>query len=605
MFAWKGKILRIDLSRGNCSVEDTPSDLIRNYIGGRGAGIRILYDEINPKTDPLGPDNKLIFATGPLVGTGVPAGGRFIVASKSPLSGAIANPCCGGYFGPNLKFAGYDFLIIEGKSPEPVYVYIRNDTVELRSAGHLWGKRVRETEQLLRSDMSGKFDDWELNNMSIVTIGPAGENLVRFACIMSDGGRAAGRSGLGAVMGSKNLKGLVVSGTGDVTIADVNGFKKAVMDFFQEGRENKALEKRRRWGTWILPGRANKSGTQAALNFQSGYFEPFSKFEDPDFIRNSLRVRDEGCFGCPFACGKRSRIKDLAYPGTAKGPEHESMALLGSNCGIGDLDDIFRANYLCNELGMDTISAGAIISCTMELSERGYLPEKDIGFPLGFGNSEAMFQLMLMTALRKGFGDLLAEGGNALAQQYGHPELFMGIKGMGMPAWHPQGIEVIGLQYATNNVGGCHTKATLPFYDGRKDPEHHVEQTKQDQDYIAVVDSSILCWIIYHGPLWGEKLLSWLRITTGVDFTDSDLSLIGERIWNLERLFNLKAGLSKKDDRLPKRMTDEPRVKNQVVHLDRMLSEYYYLRGWNEEGVPTLEKLKQLGLEKEGADLCG
>ena len=605
MFAWKGKILRIDLSRGNCSVEDTSSDLIRNYIGGRGAGIRILYDEINPKIDPLGPDNKLIFATGPLVGTGVPAGGRFIVASKSPLSGAIANPCCGGYFGPNLKFAGYDFLIIEGKSPEPVYVYIRNDTVELRSARHLWGKRVRETEQLLRSDMSGTFDDWELNNMSIVTIGPAGENLVRFACIMSDGGRAAGRSGLGAVMGSKNLKGLVVSGTGDVTVADVNGFKKAVMDFFQEGQENKSLEKRRRWGTWILPGRANKSGTQAALNFQSGYFEPFSKFEDPDFIRNSLRVRDEGCFGCPFACGKRSRISDLAYPGTAKGPEHESMALLGSNCGIGDLDDIFRANYICNELGMDTISAGAIISCAMELSEKGYLPEKDIGFPLGFGNSEAMFQLMLMTALRKGFGDLLAEGGNALAQRYGHPELFMGIKGMGMPAWHPQGIEVIGLQYATNNVGGCHTKATLPFYDGRKDPEHHVELTKQDQDYIAVVDSSILCWIIYHGPLWGEKLLSWLRIATGVDFTDPDLSLIGERIWNLERLFNLKAGLSKKDDRLPKRMTDEPRVKNQVVHLDRMLSEYYHLRGWNEEGVPTLEKLKQLGLEKEGAGLCG
>jgi len=228
MFAWKGKILRIDLSQGNCSVEDTSSDLIRNYIGGRGAGIRILYDEINPKIDPLGPDNKLIFATGPLVGTGVPAGGRFIVASKSPLSGAIANPCCGGYFGPNLKFAGYDFLIIEGKSPEPVYVYIRNDTVELRSAGHLWGKRVRETEQLLRSDMSGTFDDWELNNMSIVTIGPAGENLVRFACIMSDGGRAAGRSGLGAVMGSKNLKGLVVSGTGDVTIADVNGFKREI-----------------------------------------------------------------------------------------------------------------------------------------------------------------------------------------------------------------------------------------------------------------------------------------------------------------------------------------------------------------------------------------
>ena len=279
------------------------------------------------------------------------------------------------------------------------------------------------------------------------------------------------------------------------------------------------------------------------------------------------------------------------------------MALLGSNCGIGDLDDIFRANYLCNELGIDTISSGAIISCAMELVERGYLPEKDVGFPLGFGNTEAMFQLMKMTALREGFGDLLAEGGNALAEKYGHPELFMGIKGMGMPAWHPQGIEVIGLQYATNNVGGSHTKATLPFYEGRKDPARHVEQTKQDQDYIAAVDSGVLCWIIYHGPLWGEKLLSWLRVTTGVDYTEAELSRAGERIWNLERIFNLKAGIGKKDDRLPKRMTDEPRVKNQVVHLDRMLAEYYQLRGWTEESVPTPEKLTELGLETEGAGL--
>jgi len=603
MFAWKGKLLRIDLSRGNCSVEDISPRLLRDYIGGRGAGLRILFDEMDPRTDPLGPENKLIFATGPLVGTGVPAGGRYIVVSKSPLSGAIANPCCGGYFGPNLKFAGYDLLIIEGQSAEPVYVTIRNDAVQIRPAAHLWGKWATETERRIRADMSRDMDAWELNNLSIVTIGPAGENLVKFACIMSDGGRAAGRSGLGAVMGSKKLKGLVVCGTGDVTVADVPGFKQAVMDFFQEGRENQALEKRRRYGTWSLPGRANKTGTQAALNFQSGYFEPFCKFEDPDVIRDSLRVRDEGCFGCPFACGKRSRIQDLAYPGTAKGPEHESMALLGSNCGIGDLDDIFRANYLCNELGMDTISSGAIISCAMELSERGYLPEKDVGFPLGFGSTEAMFRLMKMTALREGFGDLLAEGGNALAQAYGHPELFMGIKGMGMPAWHPQGIEVIGLQYATNNVGGCHTKATLPFYEGRKDPARHVEQTKQDQDYIAVVDSGVLCWIIYHGPLWGEKLLSWLRLTTGVDFTEAELSRIGERIWNLERIFNLKAGISKKDDRLPNRMTDEPRVKNQVVHLDRMLPEYYRLRGWTEEGIPTSEKLKELGLETEGAGL--
>jgi len=460
-----------------------------------------------------------------------------------------------------------------------------------------------KTEDMIRSEMGVDFDAWELNSMSILSIGPAGENLVRFACMMADAGRAAGRSGLGAVMGSKNLKAVVALGTGEVAIADAEGFKKAVMDFLQEGRDNKELEKRRMWGTWSLPGRANKNGTQAALNFQAGFFEAFTKFEDPAFIRDRIWVRDEACFGCPFGCSKRSRISDPAYPGTLKGPEHETMALLGSNCGSGELDDLCRANYLCNELGMDTITTGATISCAMELFEKGYLPERDIGYPLNFGNTEAMFELIKKIGLRRDFGEVLSEGGKALAEMYGHPELFMGVKGMGMPAWHPQGAEVIGLQYATNNVGSSHTKATLPFYEGRRDPAHGVEWTKDDQDYLAVADSAVLCWIIYHGPLWREKLLLWLRTTTGIDYTEQDLSLIGERIWNLERLFNVKAGLSGKDDCLPKRMTDEPCVNNQVVHLDRMLPEYYRLRGWDEKGIPTFEKLQHLGLEKEGAGL--
>jgi len=601
MFGWKGKILRVDLSRGNCSVEDMPPSLGRDYIGGRGAGVRMLFDEIDPGIDPLSPDNKLIFATGPLTGTGVPAGGRFIVVAKSPLTGAIANPCCGGYFGANLKFAGYDFLVLEGKSLEPVYLSVLDDQVEIKPAGHLWGKWATETENAIREEIKADIDSWEKNILSVATIGPAGENRVRFACIMADGGRAAGRSGLGAVMGSKNLKAIAVNGTGEIRLPDPNAFNKAVMDFLQEARDNGELAKRSMWGTWSLPGRANKSGTQAALNFQSGYFEPFTKFEDPAYIRDNLRVRDEGCFACPFRCGKRAQIADPAYPGTTKGPEHETMALLGSNCGIGDLDDIFRANYICNELGMDTITAGATISCAMELFENGDVDKKDIGYPLNFGDAEMMFRALRDTAVRQGFGDLLAEGGASVAERFGRPEIFMGVKRQGMPAWHPQGIEVIGLQYATSNVGACHTKATLPFYEGRKDPAHHVAWTKQDQDYIAIVDSGVLCWIIYHGPLWNEKPLLWLQLTTGIDYKEGDLSLIGDRIWNLERLFNLSAGLSGKDDRLPKRITDEPRVKDQVVHLSRMLPEYYKMRGWDEHGIPTKEKLAQLGLAKEGA----
>jgi aldehyde:ferredoxin oxidoreductase len=598
MFGWKSKILRVDLSHKKYYVEDLTYDLAKNFIGGRGLGLKILSDEIDPRIDPLSADNKMIFATGPLVGTGVPAGGRFIVVSKSPLTGAIANSCCGGYWGARLKYAGYDLLIIEGKSPEPVYLSIRDDLVEIKPAGHLWGKKTSETENLIASEIKASLNSWEANETSIACIGPAGENLIRFACIMSDGGRAIGRSGLGAVMGSKNLKAVVVSGTNEVTIADVDGFKRAVIGFLDEARENKELEKRSMWGTWSLVGRGNRTGTQATLNFQAGHFEPFVKFENPAFIRERIRVRDEACFGCPLRCSKRSRIADPEYPLTAKGPEHETMALLGSNCGLGDLNDICRANYLCNEFGIDTITTGATISCAMELFERGYLSEKEIGYPLKFGNAEAMFQLIKEIGHHQGFGDVLAGGGYSMAERYGHPELFMGVKKQGMPAWHPQGAEVIGLQYATSNVGACHTKSTLPFYEGRMDPAHHVEWAKQDQDHVAIVDSSVLCWIIYHGPLWYEKPLLWLRLVTGIDYTEGDLSLIGERIWNLERLFNLEAGLSGRDDSLPKRITDEPRVNNQVVHLDRMLSEYYRLRGWDEDGVPTPEKLEELGLAR-------
>jgi aldehyde:ferredoxin oxidoreductase len=264
------------------------------------------------------------------------------------------------------------------------------------------------------------------------------------------------------------------------------------------------------------------------------------------------------------------------------------------------MEDICRANYICNELGMDTITAGAMISCAMELFEEGHLPEKEIGYPLPFGNKN-MLRLLNEIALRQGIGDLMAEGGVAFAERFGHPELFMGIKGMGMPAWHPQAFDALGLQYATSNTGASHTKSTMPFYEGRKDPARFVEFTKKDQDYISAADSGVLCWIIYHGPLWGEKLSEWLTYVTGTGHTVEGLDLLGERIWNLERLFNLRAGLTRKDDCLPPRITSEPRVKNRVVQLDRLLVEYYELRRWTSSGIPTREKLQELGLEKEGA----
>jgi aldehyde:ferredoxin oxidoreductase len=577
-----------------------PTYLMEEYIGGRGMSDRIVFDEIDPCIDALSPENKLIFSTGPLTGSGAPSASRFMVSAKSPLSNCVSSPCCGGYFGSNLKYSGYDLLIFEGKSPEPVYVTILNDRVEIHPAVHLWGKESYETEKMIREDMKSQYnlDNWALNSMGIANIGPAGENLVRFACIMSDGGRAAGRSGLGAVMGSKNLKAVASIGTGQVNIADVEGFRKAVMAFYKEARDSGDFYKRRRYGTWGLPGRANASKSQAAFNFKDGYFEKFVKYEDPEKIIELIRVRDEACFSCPFGCSKRSRIKnDPEYPLTAKGPEHETMALLGANCGLGDMNDICRANYLCNELGMDTITTGAMISCAMELYEEGHLPEKDIGYPLEFGNTN-MFALLKQIAHRQGIGDLMAEGGIAFASQYGHPELFMGIKGMGIPAWHPQAFDALGLQYATCNTGGAHTKSTMPFYEGRKDPAFFVEFTKKDQDYLATADSGILCWIIYHGPEWGDKMAEWLNYVTGTGFTKETLDPLGERIWNLEKLFNMKAGIKK--DTLPPRITTEPRVKNRVVPLDKLLPEYYEMRGWDKDGTPTKKKLEELKLEKEG-----
>jgi aldehyde:ferredoxin oxidoreductase len=601
MFGWKGEILRVNLTQGNCSVEDLPTDLIRNYIGGRGAGVKILCDEIDPRIDPLSPENKIIFSTGPLTGAGVPAGGRFVAVSKSPLTGAIANPCCGGYFGANLKFAGYDFLIIEGKSPEPVYLAIHDEQVKIKPAQHLWGKWATETETAIRAEERGQ-DAWGENIISVAVIGPAGENLVRFACVMSDGGRALGRSGLGAVMGSKNLKGIAVRGTGEVRIADAQGFRKAVIDFLNEAREKGQLEPRAKWGTWSLLKRAQATGTLSTLNFQRGSSESFKQYENPATIRDKILVRDEACFSCPFSCSKRTRIPDPAYPGTAKGPEHETIGLLGANCGVSDLNSICKANYLCNELGMDTMTAGATISCAMELFDKKYLTREQVGYDLNFGNADATLELLKAAAFRRGFGDLLAEGGFAVAESCGHPELFMGVKKMGMPAWHPQGrqagLEVIGLQYATSNVGACHTRSVMTFHSGSSGLGPLIEWTKHYQDHVAIVDTGVLCWIIYHGPMWEDQPRLWLQLVTGIEYTQEELLQTGERIWNLERLFNLSAGLRNVDDTLPPRMLTDSPPGGRVVNLAPMLDEYYRIRGWDENGIPKSEKLKQLGLSE-------
>ncbi len=598
MDGWVGRILRVDLSRGDCSIEDLDLDTATAFIGGRGLASKLLSDEIDPAIDPLRLENKLMFATGPLTGTGAITGSRYMVVTKSPLTGIIACSNAGGHFGPELKFAGYDLIIFEGKSPEPVYVSIMNDNVEIKPAKHLWGRSTVEAEGIIRSEID---DASRARKTHIASIGPAGENLVKMACVVN-ASRAAARSGVGAVMGSKNLKAVAVRGTRRPTVADSDGFRKARLAFMGEIKKQKkfAFEARNKYGTWRITEMMLNLGMLPTKNFTAGFLDGISTIDE---IRSEILVKAKSCFACPFRCGRVTRLSHPEFQGEGEGPEHESFTQLGPCCGINNLAAITKANYLCNEMGMDTISVGVTIACTMELYEKGYIPEKDIPFPIRFGDKYAMVKLVQMIAAREGIGDLLAEGSYRLADYYGHPEISMSVKGQELPALHPQGYQGLGLAYATSNSGACHTRSNLNF-NRRLETADQAAMTKMGQDFIAVVDSSGLCWSIFGGlSMSKDELLTQLELATGANYTEETMMLAGERIFNLERLFNLKAGITAKDDILPKRMLEEPMLKGeaegQVVRLAEMLPEYYKVRGWDENGIPTPEKLVQLGLTQE------
>lgn len=598
MDGWVGRILRVDLSRGDCSIEDLDLDTATAFIGGRGLASKLLSDEIDPAIDPLRLENKLMFATGPLTGTGAITGSRYMVVTKSPLTGIIACSNAGGHFGPELKFAGYDLIIFEGKSPEPVYVSIMNDNVEIRPAKHLWGRSTVEAEGIIRSEID---DASRARKTHIASIGPAGENLVKMACVVN-ASRAAARSGVGAVMGSKNLKAVAVRGTRRPTVADSDGFRKARLAFMGEIKKQKkfAFEARNKYGTWRITEMMLNLGMLPTKNFTAGFLDGISTIDE---IRSEILVKAKSCFACPFRCGRVTRLSHPEFQGEGEGPEHESFTQLGPCCGINNLAAITKANYLCNEMGMDTISVGVTIACTMELYEKGYIPEKDIPFPIRFGDKYAMVKLVQMIAAREGIGDLLAEGSYRLADYYGHPEISMSVKGQELPALHPQGYQGLGLAYATSNSGACHTRSNLNF-NRRLETADQAAMTKMGQDFIAVVDSSGLCWSIFGGlSMSKDELLTQLELATGANYTEETMMLAGERIFNLERLFNLKAGITAKDDILPKRILEEPMLKGeaegQVVRLAEMLPEYYKVRGWDENGIPTPEKLVQLGLIQE------
>lgn len=608
MNGWVGKMLRVDLTDARFDLEELDQDAAIDFIGGRGLATKILSDEIDPAIDAFDPDNKLIFATGPLTGTGAIAGSRYMVVTKSPLTNGIACSNSGGYFGPELKYAGYDIIIFEGKSPEPVYLFINDDTIELRPAGDMWGMTTHATEDAIRSQI-GK--PWKGGQFRIASIGPAGERLSRLACIINDKARAAGRSGVGAVMGSKNLKAIAVKGSKGVAITDSDKFREIIGAGIEKNRAEAAKVTAQAlpiYGTSVLVNIINESGILCTRNFQTGVFEGAESISGETIAGTILR-RKRGCFSCPMGCGRVTEIDDPKFEGKGEGPEYETVALFGASCGVDNLAAVSKANYLCNELGLDTIDAGNIVACAMELYEKGYLPEKDIGFKANFGNAEALVKLVELMGKREGIGDLLSEGGYATAEKYGHPELFMGVKKQGLPAYDPRGVQGMGLGYATSNRGACHVRSYLIATEIlgvnlKRDPaaiEGKAAVLKEFQDFTAAIDSAGLCLFLSLAEGYGpDDLVPSLEVATGESFTKEAIMKAGERIWNLERLFNLKSGLSKADDTLPPRFLSEPMpegpFKGAVCKLDAMLPEYYQLRGWDANGVPTPEKLAQLGL---------
>ena len=597
-----GQILRVDLSQGRVSVESLEDDLARDYVGGRGLGSAILWRELPPQTDSSSPQNKLILATGPLNGTGAPLSSRYEMVTKSPLTNTILSTNSGGRFPVALKRTGFDAIIIEGAAQNPCYLWVDDQNVELRDASALWGMNSHQTTERLLEETSPRA--------AVACIGPAGERGVLIASVMNEKDRAAGRGGAGCVMGAKKLKAVVVQGSQKTPVADPERFqeaKKNALAIVSEAPITKNALKE--YGTAVLINIINLYGALPTRNFQEGYF-PDADSVSGETLKELLYERSVACATCSVACGRATRTANRS----GEGPEYETIWALGPTCGVKDLELITEANYNCNELGFDTISAGSTIACAMELSERGYLDRdtlemirEELGGELRFGNGEMVLKCTELIGRNEGFGKLLAEGSFRLASRFGHPELSMSVKGLELPAYDPRGFNAMGLAYATSNRGACHLRAyfigpealATPYAVDRFASEGKAALVILYQDLSAVIDSLGLCMFTIFA-LNPEHYASLLSAVTGERIDGRQLLRMGERIWNLERLFNLRAGFTKKDDALPPRFSQEtlPRghSKNKVVDLEPLLEEYYRLRGWDNEGVPTEEKLAELGL---------
>jgi aldehyde:ferredoxin oxidoreductase len=596
MNGYAEKILHVDLARERMTEEPFPEEWRRNYIGGRGLGVRILEDTVNPGIDPLGTENVLIFATGPVAGSGLPLGSRYDVVTKSPLTGTLTSANSGGKFGTSMKRAGFDAVVFRGRAERPVSLVLDDGRAELRDASDLVGMTTSETSAALQEDL----DD---PGASVACIGPAGERLSRIAAIINENSRAAGRGGVGAVMGSKNLKAVAARGSGRVTVADRDRFlalKKEIADRIRENAiSGGGLP---RFGTAVLVNIINENYILPTRNFQSSHF-PAAENVSGERMADTILSGKMGCQTCVIQCGRDIEVEGKR----TAGPEYETIWAFGPDCGIDDLAAVSEANTLCNDLGLDTISAGSTIACAMELSEKGYIDED-----IRFGDAEKMVDLVRRIAYRDGIGDELAEGSFRFARKHGHPELSMSVKRQELPAYDPRGLQGHGLAYATSVRGGDHVYAYLiaPEVLGspeKLDPyssEGKAAWTKTFQDLTAFIDSSGAC-LFTSFPLGAADYGAMVSAVTGYDIDGAGVLRIGERIWNLQKIFNLRAGCSREDDTLPPRLLEEPLTegapRGRVWEREPLLDEYYRVRGWDREGRPTPEKLRELGIGEEEA----
>lgn len=610
--SWQGKVLRVDLTRGTTAVEDLNMDWAKSYVGERGLATRYLLDGMDPAADALGPDNMLIFATGPLTGTMASTSGRYAVVTKGPLTGAIACSNSGGKFGAEVKFAGYDLVIVTGKSDKPVYLLIEDDQVSILPADDIWGTSVWHTEEWIKAHHQNP-------QIKVASIGEAGENLVRYACVVNDLHRAAGRSGVGAVMGSKNLKAVAARGTKGVTVKDPKTFMNAVRASHEVMAEHNGRKQFTKLGTHPMLDMMNNFGGLPTRNFDDTRFDGVDKINaraarTPNEHGHTNLITNKACFGCTIACGRIAHIDEShftivnrkEYWHASGGLEYETAYAFGPLCGVDDIDALTFAGYMMNEHGMDPISFGGTLAAAMELFEKGVITTDDTdGVDLSFGNPEALTIMAEKTGKYEGFGQILGLGSRLMCEKYGHPEFAMHVKGQEFAGYDGRALQGMGLGYATSNRGACHLRHDT-FRPDMEDQTGNgkAQPCKDSQDFIAFLDSTGLCLFASSAGMKKPMYVDLINAACGTNYTGDDVDEAGERVWTAERLFNLKAGLTAADDTLPERLLKVPApsgtAKGKVAELDIMLPEYYAVRGWSTDGVPTAETLERLGLQDLG-----